>query len=178
MDSLHLCLCCAGFTLRRSYFHLGRVCSCSFPRFYFSLKEKNMKTKCSCSIVRCGLMSVMVILLSACYCRSETPASTSAATDAPAANLVRAALENELAGHNDQREVLLNQAVDIPPMTPRPTGNWASPRRRRLAYDFASRTLGPARSPPGRISPAPRCGLSHGRGSSRSGKVVPEKQIL
>ena len=70
-----------------------------------------MKTKCSYSIVCRGLMSVMVVLLSACYCRSDTPAQTSAATDVPAGNLVRAALENELAGRNDQREELLNQAL-------------------------------------------------------------------
>ena len=133
-----------------------------------------MKTKCFDSIVRLGLMSGMVILLSACYCRSETPAQTSAATDVPAANLVRAALENELAGHNDQREALLKQAVAMNPQRLRgPLATRAGPRRRRLAYDFAGRALGPARSPPGRISPTPRCGRSHGRGSSRFGKVVP-----
>jgi hypothetical protein len=77
----------------------------------FRLRKKFMKTKCTCSNVCRGLMSGMVILLSACYCRSETPAQTSAATDVPAANLVRAALENELAGRNYQREALLQQAL-------------------------------------------------------------------
>ncbi|MGA2060864.1 MAG: polymorphic toxin-type HINT domain-containing protein [Thermoguttaceae bacterium] len=70
-----------------------------------------MKTKCSFSIVYRGLMSGTVILLSACYCRSDTPAQTYATTDVPAGNLVRAALENELAGRNDQREALLEQAL-------------------------------------------------------------------
>ena len=76
-----------------------------------------MKTKCLDSLVRAAVASAIIFFLAVCCCWSQTDTGTQtpAPKTAPASDLVRSALEKELAGDNADREALLQKAVQQTP---------------------------------------------------------------
>ena len=94
--------------------------------------------------VRRGVASVAIGMLLICRSWSAEPKPDVSSAQLPTKQLVRLMLESEVAGHNDQREALLQQANR--PTTVRPIGIWgkcvwAMPGCRRARFSGPPRKI-------------------------------------